>query len=160
MVANLCLVLLIFPDVRCTQGVVQRNDDAMLDHHSMGLREILAEVTEEFQTNLIEPGMTVIISVITLWSFLRVIASSIGLLTQTESMKTNILLFLHHYFVWIVHTGVETAFYDYLYEATNPVLANLFTRTRPITQLRQRRHIEELTETAFKAFNKYGALQK
>ena len=160
------LVLLVLcSEATCLLGslvrsAISRTDGDMEIDDDEGIRVMLSEAAEEFST-MLQPGFTVIVGALTIWSILNSIVKSINLLTTTENMRANFLNFLHEAFKTLIITAVETGFYDNLYEGTNPVLSHLFSLSKPktepieILQKRKRRDVNELTKAAYKAFDKY-----
>ena len=82
-------------------------------NNDVGIRVKLSEAAEEFKAGL-QPGFTVLLSALTIWSILKLLAKSISLLTASENIKANFLNFLHEGFKMVVIVAIETGFYDNL----------------------------------------------
>ena len=140
---------------------LRQEDDVIQDD----LRTSISDWAEGMKKNLLNPGFTVLVSGFTLWSIMNIMVSTIGLLTNTENMRTNILSVLHEFLLGYVTNGVAGAFITNVGAPVNPVLSALSSLTKPKPDLttnlhlRRRRDVDELIMAAQEAFNKYSDLQ-
>ena len=146
--------------IACEQNLRQE-DDVIQDD----LRTSISDWAEGMKKNLLNPGFTMLVSGFTLWSIMNIMVSTIGLLTNTENMRTNILSVLHEFLLGYVTNGVAGAFITNVGAPVNPVLSALSSLTKPKPDLttnlhlRRRRDVDELIMAAQEAFNKYSDLQ-
>ena len=154
------IICLYMSFIACEQNLRQE-DDVIQDD----LRTSISDWAEGMKKNLLNPGFTVLVSGFTLWSIMNIMVSTIGLLTNTENMRTNILSVLHEFLLGYVTNGVAGAFITNVGAPVNPVLSALSSLTKPKPDLttnlhlRRRRDVDELIMAAQEAFNKYSDLQ-